>query len=165
MKITRRRLEELSKHAQSLLRALEADVPLSLEDERAIVTMSEQLSRLRDKALYIGARERTLSNEELMAISGKSLRFTHNLIAQGHQHLRPRPARVPQQVVNVNQVSVGELLLNTRAIGLLSRRHIRTIGDLRKYTERELLNIHTLGVATLVNIRTALEPYGITLSK
>ncbi len=58
---------------------------------------------------------------------------------------------------------IGELNLTSRAINCLESANIKTIGELVKNTDAELLKIDNLGNTTLNEIKRRLEELGLSL--
>lgn len=58
-----------------------------------------------------------------------------------------------QLVLSIEKLPIEELQLNVRARHCLLRAGIETIGDLMRYTDNDLLQIHYLGYGTLNEIR------------
>lgn len=60
--------------------------------------------------------------------------------------------------------SVEELSVSVRALNCFEREGIRTLGDLVRRTEEQLLHVHNLGRSTLREIRAALEALGLRIA-
>jgi DNA-directed RNA polymerase alpha subunit len=78
----------------------------------------------------------------------------------GSSRNEPRDV-VPQEVEepSVNAVSIDELELSVRSYNALTNAGIKTIGDIRKLKESDLLQIKNLGRLSFEQIRTAVETY------
>lgn len=64
-----------------------------------------------------------------------------------------------------SDVSVSELILTTRARNVLLAYEINTIYDLIKNSEEDLLKLVNCGETTVIDIKLALQDFGLELRK
>lgn len=61
------------------------------------------------------------------------------------------------------EMSISSLDLSARAMNSLEAQEIRTVGDLVRHSEADLLKVRNFGKTTLLEIKTKLREYGLSL--
>jgi DNA-directed RNA polymerase subunit alpha len=104
----------------------------------------------------------TSLKEIKVILTSKNLRLGMALEEPQRETIEPSEEIIPENQSLLTK-SVDDLQLSVRSRKCLQRLNLRTIGDLTRKTEPELLGIKNFGVTSLNEIKKVLSGYGLSL--
>jgi hypothetical protein len=85
-------------------------------------------------------------------------------LSEGETVSQEMLVRKSEKSINSMHIEDPQLGLPIRAVNSLCSNRIRTIGDLRKYTYREMINFRGMGKKSLDDVSKCLEKFGVRIS-
>jgi len=92
-------------------------------------------------------------------------RFLHDIKATDNMYYDEKKAKRKEELNKILQVPVSDFELSVRSRNCLSRMNIRTLGDLIKKTESDLLSYKNFGETSLAEIKRMLASKGLYLGQ
>lgn len=140
-------------------------VSMTLGGIREVLT--QMIRSLESLMTYPELEKRITTLEDSNAIlenENERLQETIKKMADGEKVRLDSVGQKSERALNMMSIEDPQLGLSIRTVNALGANSVRTVGELRKYTYRQMINFRGMGKKSLDDVSKCLEKFGIRIS-